>query len=37
MLYLSMLKEGLILQYDMFTGQPVDNRTPTHGEPKTNS
>jgi hypothetical protein len=24
-----MLKEGVILQYDMFTGQPVDNRTPT--------
>ena len=24
-----MIKEGVILQYDMFTGQPVDNRTPT--------
>ncbi|MDX2076204.1 MAG: hypothetical protein SFZ02_07220 [bacterium] len=24
-----MSKEGLILQYDMFTGQPVDNRTAT--------
>lgn len=24
-----MSKEAQILQYDMFTGQPVDNRTPT--------
>ncbi len=24
-----MSKEGVLLQYDMFTGQPVDNRTPT--------